>query len=184
MSSLPRKSVTGLPLKKYVLDTLNGLIDYLQTHRIQAGRGIDVRETASGYVIGLAKPPSNPPQVQNAGGGTIATAGFPAYSSTATSVSVNTEYYATDPVWLIGYIEQDLSVYASGEVSVSIYGVSGGGSLYSQQYFGAVTLSPANTDQLTEMRFPVCIPVPAGYYYKFERTSTGQTLHVSSFSVT
>lgn len=68
MSSLPRKSVTGLPLKKYVLDTLNGLIDYLQTHRIQAGRGIDVRETASGYVIGLAQPPSNPPQVQSAGG--------------------------------------------------------------------------------------------------------------------
>ena len=69
MSSIPRKSVTGLPLKKYVLDTLNGLIDYLQTHRIQAGRGIDVRETASGYVIGLAQPPSNPPQVQNVGGG-------------------------------------------------------------------------------------------------------------------
>lgn len=69
MSSLPRKSVTGLPLKKYVLDTLNGLIDYLQTHRIKAGKGIDVRETASGYVIGLAQPPSNPPQVLNAGGG-------------------------------------------------------------------------------------------------------------------
>ena len=69
MSSLPRKSVTGLPLKKYVLDTLNGLIDYLQSHSIKAGRGIDVRETASGYVIGLANPPSNPPQVLNAGGG-------------------------------------------------------------------------------------------------------------------
>ena len=68
MSSLPRKSVTGLPLKKYVLDTLNGLIDYLQTHRIKAGRGIDVRETASGYVIGLANSPSNPPQVQSASG--------------------------------------------------------------------------------------------------------------------
>lgn len=69
MSSLPRKSVTGLPLKKYVLDTLNGLIDYCHTHRIKAGRGIDVRETASGYVIGLAQPPSNPPQVQSASGG-------------------------------------------------------------------------------------------------------------------
>jgi hypothetical protein len=69
MSSLPRKSVTGLPLKKYVLDTLNGLIDYCHTHRIKAGKGIDVRETASGYVIGLAQPPSNPPQVLNAGGG-------------------------------------------------------------------------------------------------------------------
>lgn len=69
MSSIPRKSVTGLPLKKYVLDTLNGLIDYLQTHRIQAGKGIDVRETASGYVIGLAQPPSNPPQVERGGGG-------------------------------------------------------------------------------------------------------------------
>lgn len=69
MSSLPRKSVTGLPLKKYVLDTLNGLIDYCHTHRIKAGKGIDVRETASGYVIGLAQPPSNPPQVQSASGG-------------------------------------------------------------------------------------------------------------------
>lgn len=69
MSTLPRKSVSGLPLKKYVLDTLNGLIDYLQTHRIRSGHGIDVQETASGYVINLARTPTNVPQVQNAGGG-------------------------------------------------------------------------------------------------------------------
>ena len=69
MSTLPRKSVSGLPLKKYVLDTLNGLIDYLQTHRIRSGHGIDVQETASGYVINLARTPTNVPQVQNTGGG-------------------------------------------------------------------------------------------------------------------
>ena len=58
MASLPRKGITGDNLKKWVVDTVNGLIDYLHSHRVRPGNGIRVDETPSGVVVSLANIPS------------------------------------------------------------------------------------------------------------------------------
>lgn len=154
MSSLPRKSVTGLPLKKYVLDTLNGLIDYCHTHRIKAGKGIDVRETASGYVIGLAQPPSNPPQVQSASGGGGADGIEASVTGGTASITLTG---GTGSVNLVGTGSASISKNATtGDIEINSTG-SGGGAvvgmpdyanpLVTQVYYNTTYPSTYYTDQ-------------------------------------
>lgn len=52
---IPRLPVTGENLKKYILDTLKAILDYLKATKIRAGYGIAVDETPSGTIVRLAK---------------------------------------------------------------------------------------------------------------------------------
>lgn len=69
MPSLPRKSSKGANFKTWTVDTVDALIEYFNSNWIQAGKGISVRRTASGVVIGLAKTPPVPPVKLTTGGG-------------------------------------------------------------------------------------------------------------------
>lgn len=55
MASLPAKGVKGANLRKWLIDSINGLIDYLHASRVRPGDGIMVKETPSGVIVSLAK---------------------------------------------------------------------------------------------------------------------------------
>ena len=67
MASLPKKSVKGDGFKKWVIYSINALIDYLHGARLKPGYGIAVRETPSGTIVELAR--KETPVVNNIGGG-------------------------------------------------------------------------------------------------------------------
>ena len=48
---IPRLPVSGENLKKYLLDTIRGIIEYLKATRLVEGDGISIRETPSGVVV-------------------------------------------------------------------------------------------------------------------------------------
>lgn len=52
---IPRLPVSGENLKKYILDTLRGIIDYLKATRLVEGDGISIRETPSGVVVSVIR---------------------------------------------------------------------------------------------------------------------------------
>lgn len=87
MGSIPPKAVSGQNFKKWVVETLNKLIDYLHGARIRPGYGISVRETPSGTIVELAKKQAAP--VNNAtGGGAYGVTGF-LNPSTNTGQNIN-----------------------------------------------------------------------------------------------
>lgn len=55
MPSLPRKSVKGTMFKKWVVDSIDQIIDYLSSNWLQPGNGINIRRTPSGTIIELQK---------------------------------------------------------------------------------------------------------------------------------
>ena len=56
MVSLPRKGETGQNFKKWAVDSINRLIDYLtEGAYLRNGNGISIEHTASGILIGLDK---------------------------------------------------------------------------------------------------------------------------------
>lgn len=67
MPSLPRKSVKGTIFKKWVVDSIDQIIDYLSGNWLQAGNGINIRRTPSGTIVELQKQ-NKSPQVSNAAG--------------------------------------------------------------------------------------------------------------------
>lgn len=52
---IPRLPVSGENLKKYILDTLRGIIDYLKATRLVEGDGISIRETPSGVIVSATR---------------------------------------------------------------------------------------------------------------------------------
>lgn len=55
MPSLPNKSIKGTAFKKWAVESIDKLIDYLSSNWLQAGNGIVIRRTPSGTVIELQK---------------------------------------------------------------------------------------------------------------------------------
>ena len=55
---IPRLPVSGENLKKYLLESIRGIINYLHASEVRAGYGISVDKTASGTVISLEKRPA------------------------------------------------------------------------------------------------------------------------------
>ena len=123
MASLPRKGITGDNLKKWVVETVNGLIDYLHSHRVRPGNGIRVDETPSGVVVSLADRPA-PSVVQISGGtsgGGSAVIGFPDYfSQNQTPIYQNTSYPVSSDSWLIGYVGVAENAYQGGSATLGI----------------------------------------------------------------
>ena len=63
MRRLPQKSVKGANLKKWLVESIDALIDYLSdASYLQPGTGIGIDRTASGIMISALKPKSAPAQ--------------------------------------------------------------------------------------------------------------------------
>lgn len=70
MASLPKKGVKGANLRKWLIDSIEQLIDYLHSTRVRPGPGISVRETPSGVIVSLAKKSTSTVNNSTAGGET------------------------------------------------------------------------------------------------------------------
>lgn len=124
MGSLPTKAVTGANFKKWTVETLNKLIDYLHGARIKPGYGIMVRETPSGTIVELAK--KQAPVVNNTtGGGTGVTQDISASVSGGTaSVTLSG---STSAVEFVGTGDVTISGNTNGQIEIGVSGGTGGG---------------------------------------------------------
>lgn len=147
MASLPAKGVKGANLRKWLIDSINGLIDYLHASRVRPGDGIMVKETPSGVIVSLAKKATAGAN-NSTGGGGAASGLFPSYAIvTIPSVVPGTSYTSDQDFYLMGWIQQNTSgaalVIANANESA---------------WLSIPILSSASSPDSSS---PVCIPVPA-----------------------
>lgn len=160
MPSLPNKSIKGGVFKKWVIESIDKLIDYLSSTYIQVGQGLKIRRSPSGLVIELDKQPGEP-QSAAGGGGTGASGLFPFYPGNVTipSIAPGTTYSADQDFWLIGFIQQSDSIPTAELTVKSADGLS---STY-------IPLS-SSTTATDSMSYLVCIPVPANRMFYLNST--------------
>ena len=123
MASIPRKSVKGANLKKWLVETIDGILDYLHSSRIRPGYGIAVEETPSGTIVRLAGTPSGNAPVSK-GGGTGATGIGATVTGGTASVTLTG---GTGSVNLVGTGSVTLSENGNGEIEINATG--GGGAV-------------------------------------------------------
>jgi hypothetical protein len=125
---LPQKSVKGANLKKWLVESIDALIDYLSdASYLQPGNGIGIDRTASGIMISATKPKPAPAQSLT-GGGTVQDLSATVSGSTATlALSGST---ATVP--FVAGANVNITGGTNGEVILSATGGTASGMAYPQ----------------------------------------------------
>ena len=121
MPKLPNKSIKGANFKKWCIESIDAIIDYLSSARyLQGAPGVTIERKPSGIVIGLENKQAAP--VNNAtGGGGSAIIGFPDYfSQSKTQIFENTSYPVSADSWLIGYVGVAENAYQEGSATLNI----------------------------------------------------------------
>lgn len=122
MGSIPPKAVSGQNFKKWVVETLNKLIDYLHGARIRPGYGISVRETPSGTIVELAK--KQAPVINNTtGGGTTQDISATVSGGTATVALSG----STSSVDIFGGSNVSITGNTNGQIEISATGGTSSG---------------------------------------------------------
>ena len=168
MPSLPRKSVKGTIFKKWVVDSIDQIIDYLSSNWLQPGNGINIRRTPSGTIVELQKV-NTAPQSSGGGGGSVVATGFPNYANVITNVAVNTPYVYNYPVWVIGTIE------ATDNEGLTV--------TIGTQTFNLFEFVPTYISQATYKVF-VSFPVPTGTTFSFTQIGGSVYAGLRIFSCT
>jgi len=132
MGSIPPKAVTGQNFKKWVIDTLNKLIDYLHGARIKPGYGIMVRETPSGTIVELAKKQAAPVNNTTGGGTGVAQDISATVSGGTATVALSG---STSSVEFVGTGDVSISGNTNGQIEISATG--GTASVGFPDYFSA-----------------------------------------------
>lgn len=144
MPSLPRRSVKGTIFKKWVVESIDQIIDYLTSNWLQAGNGINIRRTASGTIVELQKVNTAPQTSGGGGGGGIV-------QDISATVSGNTATVAlsgsTSHVDFVGTGDVTLSENADGEVEINCTGGTGGG--------GTAAVFPDLSNPIEDIEFDV-----------------------------
>lgn len=124
MASLPKKGVKGANLRRWLIDSIEQLIDYLHSTRVRPGPGISVRETPSGVIVSLAKKSTS--TVNNSTGGTAsAPQDLSATVSGGTATLALSGSTATVPV--VAGANVNVTGGTSGEVIISATGGTSSG---------------------------------------------------------
>lgn len=149
MASLPKKGVKGANLRKWLIDSIEQLIDYLHSTRVLPGDGIMVKETPAGVIVSLAKKSTSTVNNSTGGGGGGGTSGlFPTYAIvTIPSIVPGTTYSADQDFYIIGWIKQNTggAIFAIANETESAW-------------LSIPVLSSASSPDSSS---PVCFPVPA-----------------------
>ena len=122
MASLPQKGVKGDNFKKWAIDSINKLIDYLSSPYLQNGKGIAIRRTPSGTIIELEKQPSTTPQSSGGSGGTQDIS-----NTTGNNPSIGITG-STSSVGFVGNGNVTITGNTNGQIEFNVTG--GGGSFY------------------------------------------------------
>lgn len=129
MPSLPNKSIKGAAFKKWVVESIDKLIDYLSSTYIQVGQGLKIRRSPSGLVIELEKQPGEPQSATGGGGGVA--------QDITTSVTGNTASIglsgSTATAQLVGAGDVQVSGGTNGEIILTGSGYPVWGALSFQQ---------------------------------------------------
>ena len=120
MASLPQKSIKGTLFKKWAVESIDKLIDFLGSPFIQAGKGIAVRRSGGITIIELEKPTQT---VQNV---TNNTGGGGSNQDISATVSGNTASIAlsgsTSSVDFVGTGAVSISGNTNGEIEINATG--------------------------------------------------------------
>lgn len=176
MPSLPNKSIKGAAFKKWVVESIDKLIDYLSSTYIQVGQGLKIRRSPSGLVIELEKQPGEP-QSATGGGGMIqdisaTTGNNPSITLTGTTSSVP----------LVGTGSVTITGTTNGEIEISGSTSGGGGSYPVWGSLASQDLS-LTWDSTGENMTPVVLPASGYLYIQFypsfnlEEGNASQTIH-------
>lgn len=124
MASLPKKSVKGDGFKKWVIDSINTLIDYLHGARLKPGYGIAVRETPSGTIVELAR--KETPVINNIGGGGETQDISATVSGGTATIAISG---STSTVEIVGGTSGNVTISGNtnGQVVIDATGGGGGG---------------------------------------------------------
>ena len=121
MPSLPNKSVKGTAFKKWVVESIDKLIDYLSSTYIQVGQGLKINRTPSGLIIELAKPAKE--TQNNTTGGTGATQDISAtVSGNTASIGLSGSTYSVE---LVGGSNVSITGNTNGQIEVDATAVTG-----------------------------------------------------------
>jgi hypothetical protein len=110
-----------MSLRKWVVDTLNGMIDYLHSARVRPGNGILIRETPSGTIIELKKQPDSP---QSSGGGGSAQDISATVSGGTATIEISG---STSAVEIVGGTSGNVTISGNTNGQVVIDATGGGG---------------------------------------------------------
>lgn len=121
MPSLPRKSVKGAIFKKWVVESIDAIIDYLSSNWLQPGNGINIRRTPSGTIVELQKQ-NKTPQTSGGGNGIVQDISATVSGSTAAIVGLSG---STSSVAFVAGSNMSLASGENGEIVLNSTGGSG-----------------------------------------------------------
>jgi hypothetical protein len=122
MPSLPRKSVKGTMFKKWVVDSIDQIIDYLSGNWLQPGNGINIRRTPSGTIIELQKQAETRQTLSGGGGAnqdiTSTVAGGTAFVG-LTGSTASAAFVGTGNVTISGNTNGEIEIGGGGGIPFS-----------------------------------------------------------------
>lgn len=123
MASLPQKSIKGTLFKKWAVESIDKLIDFLSSPFIQAGKGIAVRRSGGITIIELEKPTATAQNVTNntvsgADGIESSVSGGTA-SVTLTGGTGSVNFVGTGAVSISGNTNGEIEINATGGTSTA-----------------------------------------------------------------
>lgn len=173
---IPRLPVSGENLKKYLLDTIRGILDYLKATRLVEGDGISLRETPSGVVVSAIRRGTTSQGASGAaeysqGIGITITGGTPGVPD---KINAN----------ITGGTDISVTGGTNGNPLVISYtggGGGGGGFIPDWGYISGSSVGNATAEVLNTSESPYIVPSGGGYLYAFARvTNNGDSYFFGS----
>jgi hypothetical protein len=134
MPKLPNKSIKGANFKKWCIESIDAIIDYLSSARyLQGAPGVTIERKPSGIVIGLEK---QAPQTASVSGGTAAYSGL---TATVSGGTATVDVSGVNPLEIVAGSNVNITGGTNGELIVSATG--GTGSVGFPDFLNGVTVS-------------------------------------------
>ena len=179
MASLPKKGVKGANLRKWLIDAIEQLIDYLNSPWLQAGKGINIRRTPAGTIIELQKQSSESPR-SSSGGTASAPQDISATVSGGTATLALSGSTATVPV--VAGANVNITGGTSGEVIISATGGTSSNNFFPDYGNSPVSVSEGTVYPLDSDMWLI------GYAGLYKTSSSGfpstVTLHIMNYAGT
>lgn len=114
MPKLPNKSIKGANFKKWCIESIDAIIDYLSSARyLQGAPGVTIERKPSGIVIGLEK---QAPQTASVSGGTAAYSGL---TATVSGGTATVDVSGVNPLELVAGANVNITGGTNGEVIIN-----------------------------------------------------------------
>lgn len=121
MPKLPNKSIKGANFKKWCIESIDTIIDYLSSALyLNPGNGISIERRPSGIIIGLEKHAPQPTSAVSGG-----TAAYSGLTATVSGGTATVDVSGVNPLELVAGANVNITGGTNGEVIVSATGGTG-----------------------------------------------------------